>query len=111
MSVESNVSIEALTKTIHRVIEAVLDTVEIRFREADYRWVEKGMDVDVTVDWEWLGVAGCGILKPNMLREAGHDPGQFGGFAFGLGLERLAQLRLGMRNIHELWRSSYVQLA
>ena len=109
--VESDASIDTLKMTLQRVLGAVLNTVEIRFREAVYRWVDKGMDVAVKVNGEWLGVAGCGMLKPAMLGEAGHDPTKVGGYAFGLGLERLAHLRLGLKSIHELWRPPYVQPA
>ena len=60
-------------------------------------------------DKGWRSVAGCGMLKPAMLREAGHDPDQVQGYAYGLGLERLAQLKLGLKSIHELWRRPYLQ--
>ena len=109
--VEAGASIETLRTTLERVLTSVLDTVEVRYRESDYRWVDRGMDVDVKMNGEWLGVAGCGLLKPAMLSEAGHDPTKVDGYAFGLGLERLAQLRFGIKDIHELWRPPYVQPA
>ena len=42
-------------------------------------------------------------------RDAGHDPGEVQGYAFGLGLERLAELKLGLKSVHELWRHPYLQ--
>lgn len=107
--VDEAASLEGLRTTLERVIRSVLGSVDVRFRESDYRWVDSGMDVDVKVNQEWLGMAGCGMLKPAMLGEAGHDPSHVGGFAFGLGLERLAQVKLGLDSIHELWRPPYVQ--
>ena len=109
--VEAGVSMECLRATLERVLTSVLGAVEVRYRESDYRWVDCGMDVDVRVNGKWLSMAGCGMLKPAMLGEAGHDPSEVGGFAFGLGLERLAQMRLGIDSIHELWRPPYVQPA
>ena len=106
--VDEAASLEGLRTTLERVIRSMLGSVDVRYRESDYRWVDSGMDVDVKVNQEWLGMAGCGMLKPAMLGEAGHDPSHVGGFAFGLGLERLAQVKLGLDSIHELWRPPYV---
>lgn len=109
--VEPGVSVDILKATLKQVLSAVLGTVDVRYRECDYGWVDGGMDVDVKTKQDWLAVAGCGMLKPAMLREAGHDPQQVNGYAFGLGLERLAQLKLGLESIHELWRPPYLQPA
>jgi phenylalanyl-tRNA synthetase alpha chain len=49
------------------------------------------------------------MLKPEMLREAGYNPERVNGYAFGFGLERLALIKLGLKSVHELWRSPYVQ--
>ena len=103
-------TIDRLMMSVERVLSSVIDMVDMRYCESDYRWVDAGMDVDVKVNGEWIGVAGCGMLKTEMLREAGHDPRVVGGYAFGLGLERLAQVQLGIEAIHELWRPPYVQL-
>jgi len=103
-------TIECLMTTIKRVLSSVLDIVEIRYCGSNYRWVDAGMDVDVKVNGEWIGVAGCGMLKTEMLQEAGHDPRLVGGYAFGLGLERLAQVKLGIEAIRELWQPPYVHL-
>ena len=54
------------------------------------------------------GLSGCGILKAGTLRESGFDPQAVGGFAFGLGLERLAMLKLGIDDIRKLWQPPYV---
>ena len=44
------------------------------------------------------------MLNPEMLREAGHNPEQVQGFAFGFGLERLALLKFGLKSVSDLWR-------
>jgi RNA polymerase sigma factor (sigma-70 family) len=98
-----------LRETLKRLISAVLGQVEIRFRDEDYGWVDQGMEVDAKVNDKWESVGGCGMLKPEMLREAGHNPKRVQGYAFGLGLERLALLKSGLKSIHELWRPPYLQ--
>lgn len=109
--VEPGASVSSLKATLEQVLTVVLNNVDVRYRECDYGLVDDGMDVDVKVERDWLAVAGCGILKPAMLREAGRDPRQVGGYAFGLGLEKLAQLKLGLKNVHELWGPPYLQPA
>jgi len=76
----------------------------------DYGWVAEGQEVDVEVDGVWQAVGGCGMLKREMLTEAGYDPEEVRGYAYGVGLERLAQLKLGIESIHDLWRPPFVQL-
>lgn len=107
--VAPNTSQDELKTTLIKAITAVLGPVEIRFHEADYGWVDQGMDIEVKANDKWIDVAGCGMLKPEMLKEAGHDPIHIQGYAFGFGLERLAMLKLGLKNVHDLWRPPYVQ--
>ncbi|MFJ2445348.1 phenylalanine--tRNA ligase subunit alpha, partial [Pseudomonas sp. NPDC087626] len=47
----------------------------------------------------WLEVMGCGMVHPNVLRMSGIDPEEFSGFAFGMGVERLAMLRYGVNDL------------
>ena len=98
----------ALEATCQRALEAVFGKVEIRWHERDFGFVEGGMEFDVRFGDQWKEVGGCGMLKPEMLSQAGYDAGAFSGFAFGMGLERLAMLELGIDDIHALWRPPYV---
>ena len=107
--VAGNASLKELRETLNKLFSQMLGSVGIRYREIDYGWVNQGMEVDVKINDKWRDVAGCGILKPEMLRDAGHDPGQVRGYAYGLGLERLAQLKLGLKSMQELWCSPYLQ--
>ena len=104
----ADASPEQLRATVQTVLGAAVGTGDVRYRDHDFGWVDTGMEVDVGVDGDWHAVAGCGMLKPAMLREAGHDPGQVRGYAYGFGLERLAQLKLGLDSIRELWRPPYL---
>ena len=107
--VAPDASPDELRETLVRLISVVLGQVETRFRDEDYGWVNQGMEVDAKVNDKWESVAGCGMLKPEMLREAGHNTKRVQGYAFGLGLERLALLKLGLKSIHELWRPPYLR--
>jgi phenylalanyl-tRNA synthetase alpha chain len=88
----------------------VFGDVEIRWRDCDFKFVAAGMEVDIQLDGNWVEVGGCGLLKPEMLLQAGYDADSVGGFAFGLGLERLAMLKLGIEDIRLLWKSPYVRI-
>lgn len=107
--VASNVSPNELRQTVKQLILGVLGQAEIRFREADFGWVNQGKEFDAKINEKWEKIGGCGMLKPEMLREAGYDPDQVQGYAFGLGLERLTLLKLGLKSILELWRPPYLQ--
>jgi RNA polymerase sigma factor (sigma-70 family) len=107
--VAQDASLVELKETLKRLLSAVLGQVEIRFRDHDLGFLYQGMDVTASIGDKWESIAGCGLLRPDMLGEAGHDPKQVEGFAFGLGLERLAVLKFGLRSVDELWRPPYVQ--
>ncbi len=99
-----------LQETIQKLISVVLGSVDIRFRKEDWGWIDEGTEVEVKVNDKWVSVAGCGMLKSETLREAGHNPDQVKGYAFGLGLERMAMLKLGLKSVQELWRPPYVRI-
>jgi len=86
----------------------VLGPAELRRREHDYGFVERGWEVAIKPGDERLDVSGSGTLRAATLRKAGFDPDQVGGYAWGLGLERLAMLKFGIHDIRTLWRPSYV---
>lgn len=87
--------------------------VQTRFRPSYFPFVEPGMEVDIACSacagsgcrlckhTGWLEVAGAGMVHPEVLKNGGIDPEQYSGFAFGLGLERLAMLRYGMKDIRQ----------
>ena len=77
---------------------------EMRFRPSYFPFVEPGAEVDIA--WQrpdgstrWLEVLGCGMVHPNVLRAVGIDPERYTGFAFGMGVERLAMLRYGVDDL------------
>lgn len=82
--------------------------VEVRFRPSFFPFVEPGVEVDMRVVGasapeklrdRWIEIMGAGMVHPNVLRNAGLNPETYRGFAFGMGLERLALLRWGIDDI------------
>jgi phenylalanyl-tRNA synthetase alpha chain len=74
--------------------------VELRFRPAYFPFTEPSAEVDVRAEsGRWLEILGCGMVHPNVLRNAGVDPAEWTGYAFGMGVERLAMLRYGVDDL------------
>jgi phenylalanyl-tRNA synthetase alpha chain len=76
----------------------------MRFRPSYFPFTEPSAEVDIA--WQqadgstrWLEVLGCGMVHPNVLRSVGIDPERYTGFAFGMGVERLAMLRYGVNDL------------
>jgi phenylalanyl-tRNA synthetase alpha chain len=75
------------------------EQTEIRFRPSFFPFVEPGVEVDVKMKDRWVEVLGAGVVHPDVLRNAGLDPAQYSGIAFGMGIERLAMLKYGVTDI------------
>ena len=108
LCVEEGAGTHMLEQALAKVVNAVLGVVELRCQEYGYDFVDEGQDVYAKLEGRWLEVAGCGLLKEETLRESGYDPEAVAGFAFGLGLERLAMLKYGIDDIRKLWQPPYV---
>lgn len=79
------------------------DNLKVRFRPSYFPFTEPSAEVDIATDLfgegRWMEVLGCGMVHPNVLRNVGIDPEKYQGFAFGLGVERLAMLRYGVNDL------------
>jgi phenylalanyl-tRNA synthetase alpha chain len=84
--------------------------VKMRFRASHFPFTEPSMEVDIgyaKVGDEirigegdaWLEILGCGMVHPNVLKNVGLDPARYQGFAFGLGIDRIAMLKYGMPDL------------
>jgi phenylalanyl-tRNA synthetase alpha chain len=82
--------------------------VEVRFRPSYFPFVEPGVEVDMRLMGDnvpeklrgrWIEMMGAGMVHPNVLKNAGLDPKKYHGFAFGMGLDRLALLRWGIDDV------------
>jgi phenylalanyl-tRNA synthetase alpha chain len=85
-------------------------SVEMRFRPSFFPFTEPSMEVDIRCDRsgaeikfgegnDWLEILGCGMVHPNVLRNCGLDPDEYQGFAFGMGIDRIAMLKYGMPDL------------
>ena len=104
--VDKGISLADLKGTVAQFLRAFFerDDMEVRFRPSFFPFVEPGVEIDVAwekIDGEtkWLEIAGAGVVHPHVLRNGGVDPEQYSGFAFGMGLDRLAMLRYGVNDL------------
>jgi RNA polymerase sigma factor (sigma-70 family) len=107
--IDKGLTADDMKASIITTVEAVLGSVEWRWEprtSADY---DPYMEFDVLWEDRWLGIGGCGMLQPHVLRQAGYPDESLGGISYGLGLERLAAMQYGIKDIRELWQPPYVQ--
>jgi phenylalanyl-tRNA synthetase alpha chain len=86
--------------------------VELRFRPSYFPFTEPSAEVDVRLDnGQWLEILGCGMVHPNVLQSAGVDPESYTGYAFGMGVERLAMIRYGVDDLRAFFENDLRFLA
>jgi phenylalanyl-tRNA synthetase alpha chain len=76
-----------------------IEDLEVRFRPSYFPFTEPSAEIDMTFKDGWLEIGGCGMVHPQVLRNVDIDPTQYQGFAFGMGLDRLAMLRYGVNDL------------
>lgn len=110
LAIGENVSLAHLKGTIDRFYTELFRgaDVEVRFRPSFFPFVEPGVEIDARINGEhvpeklrgkWIEMMGAGMVHPNVLKNAGVDPVKYQGFAFGMGLDRLAMLRWGIDDV------------
>ncbi len=84
--------------------------VEVRFRPSYFPFVEPGVEVDMMLKDsdsklanKWIEIMGAGMVHPNVLKLAGINPEEYSGFAFGIGIDRLAVMKYGIDDIRHLY--------
>ncbi len=93
-----------------------VDDVPVRFRPSFFPFTEPSAEVDIGCSREggelkigpgagWLEILGCGMVHPNVLRNCGIDPNRYQGFAFGMGVERVAMLKYGIPDLRTFFDS------
>jgi phenylalanyl-tRNA synthetase alpha chain len=110
--VDRNVSFADLKGTVDQFLKAFFEAdVPVRFRPSYFPFTEPSAEVDIQCtqcagkgcrvckQTGWLEVMGCGMVHPNVFRASGVDPDIYTGFAFGMGVERLAMLRYGINDL------------
>ncbi len=75
------------------------DELKVRFRPSFFPFTEPSAEMDMSWGERWLEIGGCGMVHPNVLKAVGIDSEKYTGFAFGMGVERLAMLRYGVDDL------------
>lgn len=114
--VDKNISMSDLKGTLSLFVKKMFgENREIRFRPSYFPFTEPSVEVDVSCfkcggkgcpickHNGWIEVLGAGMVHPNVLKGAGYDPKVWRGFAFGIGIERVAMLRYGIDDIRYLY--------
>lgn len=104
--VDKNVTVGDLKGTVEFVFRELMgkDT-QIRFRPHYFSYTEPSLEIDFTnalvkkLGKDWLEIAGCGMVHPQVFENVGYDPEVWSGWAFGFGIERIAMIRYGITDI------------
>jgi phenylalanyl-tRNA synthetase alpha chain len=99
-----------------------VDHINMRFRPSFFPFTEPSLEVDIQCrrdkgeirfgeGEDWLEILGCGMVHPNVLRACGIDPDVYQGFAWGMGIDRIAMLKYGMSDLRQLFDSDVRWLA
>ena len=75
------------------------EDMQVRFRPSFFPFTEPSAEMDMSWKGGWLEIGGCGMVHPNVLKHVGIDSEKYIGFAFGVGVERLAMLRYGVNDL------------
>jgi phenylalanyl-tRNA synthetase alpha chain len=105
--VDRNVSFANLKALLYDFVSKFFERqVELRFRPSYFPFTEPSAEVDIRAEsGRWLEILGCGMVHPNVLGNAGIDPTTFSGYAFGMGVERLAMLRYGVDDLRAFFEN------
>jgi len=99
-----------------------IDQVKMRFRPSYFPFTEPSLEVDIQCrkgkdevrfgeGEDWMEILGCGMVHPNVLRNCGLDPDAYQGFAWGMGIERIATLKYGVPDLRQFFETDVRWLA
>ena len=110
--VGEGVSMADLKGVLHTFVNAFFErSLAMRFRPSYFPFTEPSAEVDISWDKgggsqpSWLEILGCGMVHPNVLRACDVDPEKYTGYAFGMGVERLAMLRYGVTDLRQFFEN------
>jgi phenylalanyl-tRNA synthetase alpha chain len=105
--IDRGVSLANLKAVLHQFVESYFERdAELRFRASYFPFTEPSAEVDILWgEGKWLEILGCGMVHPNVLEAAGVDSEEFTGYAFGMGVERLAMLRYGVTDLRTFFEN------
>lgn len=118
LAIGKDISMANLKWTLEEFCRAFfeVDEVELRFRASHFPFTEPSAEVDLRCSWEdgklhvgegddWMEILGSGMVHPKVLESAGVDPNEWQGFAFGIGIDRLAMLKYGIPDLRAFFDS------
>ena len=105
--VAENVSLADLKADLQNFLQAFFEReLEIRFRPSYFPFTEPSAEVDISDGrGGWLEVGGCGMVHPKVLENVGIDSERYTGYAFGMGVERMAMLRYGVDDLRQFFNN------
>ena len=105
--VDENVSFANLKGVVQDFLQCFFeqDDLQVRFRPSFFPFTEPSAEIDMSWNGGWLEIGGCGMVHPNVLKHVNIDSEKYLGFAFGLGVERLAMLRYGVNDLRLFYES------
>jgi len=118
LALDADISMANLKWTLEEFCRAFfeVDTVELRFRASHFPFTEPSAEVDLRCSWDkgqlkvgvgddWMEILGSGMVHPKVLQAGGIDPDKYQGFAFGIGIDRLAMLKYGIPDLRAFFDS------
>ena len=95
-----------------------VDKIQMRFRPSHFPFTEPSAEVDIGYELrdgkinigegkKWLEILGCGMVHPNVLKNVNVDPDKYQGYAFGMGIDRLAMLKYGINDLRAFFETDY----
>jgi phenylalanyl-tRNA synthetase alpha chain len=106
--IDENVSFAHLKDLIYKIVYSLFGKeIELRFRPSYFPFTEPSAEVDIlSKEGKWLEILGCGLVNPIVLENCDIDSNYYSGLAFGLGIERIAMLKHGVKDIREFYKSN-----
>ena len=118
LAIDRDISMANLKWVLEEFVKAFfeVDQVEVRFRASHFPFTEPSAEVDIQCSWEggvlkvgegddWLEILGSGMVHPKVLQNSGVDPSEWQGFAFGMGIDRIAMLKYGIPDLRAFFDS------
>jgi phenylalanyl-tRNA synthetase alpha chain len=118
LAVDKDISMANLKWVLEEFCRAYfgVDGIELRFRASHFPFTEPSAEVDIRCSWtggqlkigegdDWMEILGSGMVHPKVLKAGGIDPDQWQGFAFGMGIDRIAMLKYGIPDLRAFFDS------
>ncbi len=116
--IDKNITLAHLKGCLYDFVKAFfeLDDLPVRYRPSYFPFTEPSAEMDIGclktktelkigAGTDWMEILGCGMVHPNVLRAGGIDPDEYQGFAFGMGIDRIAMLKYGIPDLRTFFES------